>query len=83
MEETIVRYSSYRHLSIHSSPWFTSFRSCVVCPRTNTSSQTRNFVRTMLRISSSCWTTMFRSSRLTVFWKFGSKAPVKKSKPEA
>jgi hypothetical protein len=36
----------------------------------------------MLRISSSCWTTTIRSSRLTVFWKFGSNAPVKKSKPD-
>jgi hypothetical protein len=43
-------------------------------------SQARKFARTMLKVSSSCWTPTIRSSRSTILLTFGSKAPLKKIK---
>ena len=40
--------------------------------------QARQLLLTMLRVSSSCWTLVIRSSRSTILLKSGSKAPLKK-----
>ena len=63
---------------ICSNPQLTSFRSQVVCPRPNTFRQTRKFLHAMLKTSSTCWTLIIRCIRLTIFFKFENKGPMKK-----
>jgi hypothetical protein len=59
-------------------PSHTSFRTqTLFAPRHNVLSPARKFVREIWNMFSCCWTPVIRSSRATILFKFGSKAPLK------